>query len=174
VSENQVGPGTDAPEGGEFVARTLEAALTVRDLAASVAWYRDVVGFSLGQEFRREGRLFAARVQAGAVHLLLAQDDGARGEDRVKGEGVSLQLTTTQDVDEIAARIHARGGVLATEPFDAFGKRAFRLLDPDGFRITISSPQLNLADVYAEMATAQAREAEAKEWSDAVLPDAAT
>lgn len=124
----------------QFVAQSLEAALTVRDLAASVAWYGDVVGFSVGQEFRREGRLFAARMQAGAVQLLLTQEDGARGEDRAKGERFSLQLTTAQDVDELAARIRARGGVLATEPFDAWDRRAFRLLDPDGFRITISSP----------------------------------
>jgi uncharacterized glyoxalase superfamily protein PhnB len=100
-----------------------------------------VLGFTLDREYRRDGRLLAVALRAGAVQLLLGQDDGARGPDRVKGEGFSLQVTTAQDVDEIAARIRARGGELETEPADVWGKRAFRLRDPDGFRFTISSPR---------------------------------
>jgi uncharacterized glyoxalase superfamily protein PhnB len=140
MSDDREGPGTDAAGGG-FVAQSLEAALTVHDLAASVAWYTDVVGFSVDQEYIREGRLLAVSVRAGAVRILLNQDDGARGMDRAKGEGFSLQLTTPQDVDGIAARVRARGGVIALEPTDAWGTRVFRLLDPDGFRLTISSPR---------------------------------
>ena len=128
----------DAPG---LVARSLEASLTVRDLSASVAWYRDIVGFGVLREYRRDERLFAVALQAGSVELLLAQDDGAKGLDRPKGDGFSLQLTTSQDIDELAARIKARGGVLDTEPFVMAGKRAFRLRDPDGFRFTISSPR---------------------------------
>jgi lactoylglutathione lyase len=130
-----------APPTDALVAQSLEASLTVRDLPASVAWYRDVLGFTLDREYRRDGRLLAVALRAGAVQLLLGQDDGARGPDRVKGEGFSLQVTTAQDVDEIAARIRARGGELETEPADVWGKRAFRLRDPDGFRFTISSPR---------------------------------
>ncbi|CAA9348543.1 MAG: hypothetical protein AVDCRST_MAG89-2998 [uncultured Gemmatimonadetes bacterium] len=33
------------------------------------------------------------------------------------------------------------GGVLALEPVDAWGTRVFQLRDPDGIRITISSPR---------------------------------
>ncbi len=140
MSDDREGPGMDVPDDG-FVAQGLEAALTVRDLAASVAWYTDVVGFSVDQEYIREGRLLAVSVQAGAVRILLNQDDGARGMDRPKGEGFSLLFTTPQDVDGIAARVRARGGVLALEPTDAWGTRVFRLLDPDGFRLAISSPR---------------------------------
>jgi uncharacterized glyoxalase superfamily protein PhnB len=121
-------------------AQSLDASLTVRDLPASVAWYRDVVGFTIAREYRRDGRLLAVAVRAGAVQLLLGQDDGAKGLDRPKGEGFSLQLTTAQSVDAIAAQIKAHGGVLDSEPADLWGKRAFRLRDPDGFRFTISSP----------------------------------
>ena len=134
-------PMTDDSSADAFVALSLEAALTVRDVAASLAWYRDVVGFAVDREHRRDDRLFAVSVRAGAVRLLLRQDDGAKGPDRVKGEGFSLQLTTPQDIDAIAARIVARGGALDDAPFDAFGVRAFRLRDPDGFRFTISSPR---------------------------------
>lgn len=129
-----------APSDG-LVARSLEASLTVRDLAASVAWYRDVLGFAAAREYRREGRMFAVALRAGDVELLVVQDDGRKGLERAKGDGFSLQLTTVQDIDELAARIKARGGVLETEPMTIAGKRAFRLRDPDGFRFTISSPR---------------------------------
>ncbi len=55
------------------------------------------------------------------------------------GEGLSLQITTAANVDELAKRISERGGTLASEPADVLGARVFRLQDPDGFRLTISS-----------------------------------
>lgn len=122
-----------------FTATSLAAALTVADLAASVAWYRDVLGFAVEREFERGGVPFAARVTAGPVALLLTQDTGAKGTDRVKGEGFSLQLTTTEDIDALAARVKAHGVTLDLEPTDAWGARVFRLRDPDGFRFAISS-----------------------------------
>jgi catechol 2,3-dioxygenase-like lactoylglutathione lyase family enzyme len=136
-------PTGDAASPAEaLVAESLEAALTVRDLPASVAWYRDVLGFTVEREYHRDGRLLAVAVRAGAVQLLLGQDDGAKGAERARGDGFSLQLTTAQSVDAIAARIGARGGTLESEPADVWGvRRAFRLRDPDGFRFTISSPR---------------------------------
>jgi predicted enzyme related to lactoylglutathione lyase len=133
----------DAPASSTtaLVARSLEASLTVRDLPASAAWYRDVVGFTIAREYRRDERLIAIALEAGGVELLLVQDDGAKGSGRAKGEGFSLQVTTTQDIDGLAARIKARGGVLETEPVALAGRRAFRFRDPDGFRFTISSPR---------------------------------
>lgn len=122
-----------------FTARTLSASLTVKDLPTSLAWYRDVMGFTVDQEHKREGTLRAVSLSAGAVRILLGQDDGAKGVDRVKGEGFSLQFTTAQNVDEIASRIKASGGTLTSEPTDAWGARVFRLQDPDGFKLVISS-----------------------------------
>jgi uncharacterized glyoxalase superfamily protein PhnB len=122
-----------------FVASALAASLTVRDLQSSLAWYRDVLGFAVHRTFDREGTPFAASLRAGAVAILLTQDDGARGADRVKGEGMSLQLTTAQDVDALARGIRERGGTLDAEPADGWGARVFRLRDPDGFRLVISS-----------------------------------
>jgi catechol 2,3-dioxygenase-like lactoylglutathione lyase family enzyme len=122
-------------------ASALAASLTVKDLPASLAWYRDVLGFTVARTFERAGTLFAASLRAGVVPVLLTQDDGARGLDRVKGEGISLQLTTAQNIDELARRIRERGGVLESEPFDLMGARAFRLRDPDGFKLVFSSPR---------------------------------
>jgi catechol 2,3-dioxygenase-like lactoylglutathione lyase family enzyme len=112
--------------------------LTVNDLEQSVAWYRDILGFTIDRQHERDGKLIGVSFIAGNVRILLTQDDGARGE-RSKGEGFSLYITTAQDVDELAERIKTRGGKLDLEPTDMHGTRAFRLHDPDGFKFTISS-----------------------------------
>jgi len=123
-----------------FRARTLEVSLTVKDVEQSLAWYRDIVGFVVHQRYERDGKLMAVSMKAGTVRILLGQDDGARGWDRIKGEGFSLQLTTSQIIDEVAARIKERGGSLMTEPANMpWGSRIFRLQDPDGFKLVISS-----------------------------------
>jgi uncharacterized glyoxalase superfamily protein PhnB len=122
-----------------FRARTLSASLTVKDIRKSMAWYRDVVGFSIDQEYEREGTLRAVSLKAGDVRIVIGQDDGAKGMDRVKGAGMSLQFTTVQDIDELAKQIKERGGKLEAEPADAWGARVFRLKDPDGFALVISS-----------------------------------
>jgi uncharacterized glyoxalase superfamily protein PhnB len=76
----------------------------------------------------------------GARWLNLTQDDWAKGHDRQKGEGFRLYLNTVQDVDEIAAMIKERGATLVSEPADMpWGARVFSLVDPDGFKLTISS-----------------------------------
>ena len=124
-----------------FLARTLSASLTVRDLQKSLAWYQNVVGFTVDRKYERDGKLRAVALKAGDVLLLIGQDDGAKGWNRVKGEGFSLQITTDQNVDAIAHRIKELGGTLEAEPADMpQGGRIFRLQDPDGFKFAISSP----------------------------------
>ena len=123
-------------------ARALSVSLTVKDLKKSFAWYRDVLGFSVDQEHQRDGELRAVSLRAGEVRILIGQDDGAKGWDRKKGEGFSLQLTTDQDIDALANRIKARGSSLTLEPTDMpWGARVFRVEDPDGFKLAISSPR---------------------------------
>ena len=122
-----------------FRARNLSVSLTVKDIGRSLTWYREVAGFTVDQKYERDGRLMAASLKAGDVRILLTQDDGAKGMDRVKGEGFSLQFTTGQDVDEIARRIVEAGGTLESEPGTHWGARVFRLRDPDGFKLVICS-----------------------------------
>lgn len=123
-----------------FRARELTASLTAKDIEKSLAWYRDILGFTVHQRHERDGTLRAVSLKAGGVRLLISLDDGAKGADRVKGQGISLMLTTAQPIDLVAGRIEARGGTLADPPSDTpHGTRAFRLVDPDGFRLVISS-----------------------------------
>lgn len=121
-------------------ARDLNASLTVRDLEASLHWYRDVLGFEVAERHERGGQLRAVSVKAGNVRILLGQDDGAKGLDRAKGEGFSLQIRIDDDIDALAQRITDRGITLDTELTTVpWGMRMFRLRDPDGFRYTIAA-----------------------------------
>ncbi len=119
-------------------------AMTVNDLAKSVAWYRDVLGFIVVEEHEMDGQVVGASLRAGAVDILLGQDDFKKGRDRVKGVGMRLYCTTGQDVDELAERIKAAGGELAAEPTNQpWGARDFAIQDPDGFLISISTLPAN-------------------------------
>jgi predicted enzyme related to lactoylglutathione lyase len=120
-------------------ATSLAVSLSVSSLPTSLAWYRDVLGFTVARVFDRGGTPFAASLRAGTVAILLTQDDGARGADRPKGDGFSLQLTTRQNIDDVANRFQERGGTIESGPMDVMGARVFRLRDPDGFKIAISA-----------------------------------
>lgn len=125
-----------------FRARALGVSLTVKDLQKSLLWYRDVVGFIVDRKIERDGKLRAVALKAGAVRIMINQDDGAKGWDRVKGQGISLMFTTAQTVDGIAQRIKKMGGALQSEPTDMpWGARVFRVNDPDGFALVIASEQ---------------------------------
>ena len=125
---------------GSFHAGMLSVSLTVKDISKSLAWYHDVLGFTIDRKIERDGKLRSVALKAGDVRLSINQDDGAKGWDRVKGEGFSLRITTEQNVDEIAQRIKKLGGTLDSEPADMpWGVRLFRLKDPDGFKLAISS-----------------------------------
>jgi uncharacterized glyoxalase superfamily protein PhnB len=141
AKEPSVPPGaTKRAKPETFRGRALTASLTVKDLDKSLWWYRDVMGFVIDQKYERSGKVVAVALKAGKVRILIGQDDGAKGESRVKGEGFSLMITTVQNVDSMAKRIEERGGQLEADPTDTpWGARIFRVRDPDGFRLTISS-----------------------------------
>jgi uncharacterized glyoxalase superfamily protein PhnB len=118
--------------------RSLAVSLTVNDLAKSIAWYRDVLRFTVGERWEDAGQLLGVQLKAGSCDLMLNQDDFAKGRERTKGDGLRIWLSTTQDIDALAAGITARGGRLDYAPQDMpGGDRAFAITDPDGFKLTV-------------------------------------
>lgn len=118
--------------------RSLIPTFTVNDVGASLAWYRDVLGFVLVERWEAEGTLQGVQLRAGGCDLYLTQDDFKKGRDRAKGVGFRIWCTTEQDIDALAERIRDAGGTLTQEPIDReWGVRELAVKDPDGFQISI-------------------------------------
>ncbi len=120
--------------------RSAGPSFTVNDIQKSLAFYRDVLGFTVKDRWEQDGALHGVELVAGRVTFWLGQDDWKKGRDRVKGQGFRMYCGTTQDIDTLARRIEAGGGTLVEKPTDRpWGGRDFAVVDPDGFKITITS-----------------------------------
>jgi len=118
---------------------SLAPSLTVNDLAQTMAWYCDILGFTVTQRWERDGEFVGAELQSGKAAIYVGRDDWQMGRDRVKGLGFRIYWYTDQNIDQLAARIKAKGGTLASEPKDEWGMRSFNLEDPTGYKITVGS-----------------------------------
>lgn len=103
----------------------------VSNLAASVAFYRDVVG--LEHRFTDAGY---AEFASGATRFALYEQRRAEwltGRAVTPGAGAEVVLLVA-DVDLIAAGLRERGVALLAGPVDRpWGHRTVHVADPDGF-----------------------------------------
>jgi catechol 2,3-dioxygenase-like lactoylglutathione lyase family enzyme len=118
--------------------RSVTPTFTVNNIETSVAWYRDGLGFFVGERWEGDGRLQGVMLKAGECEFGLSQDDFSKGRDRAKGVGFRLWCSTTQDVDAIAARLRNFGGKIVEEPGNRWDTYSFTAQDPDGFKVTIA------------------------------------
>lgn len=118
---------------------TIIPSFTVDDLQKSITFY-EALGFTVDERWEDKGKLLGVMLRAGKNQLGLNQDDWKKGRDRKKGVGMRVFMSTTQNVDELAARAKRAGIALNAEPHDTEWKtRAFEVTDPTGFLLTISS-----------------------------------
>ncbi len=136
MSQPNANPLPDRHQPETLRLRTLTPGLTVADLDVALAWYCDVVGFVVVEKWEKDGEIAGAVLEAGRVRVFLVQGDGTT----TSGATLQFYCATAQNIDELAAAIQARGGVLDAEPADQpWGARTFDLIDPDGVRLTVSS-----------------------------------
>ncbi len=113
----------------------------VRDVDASVAFYVDVLGFTLVRAEPDGGvpSTFAVVVR-GAAEFMLAHEAFLGSETRAalpypRAAGVDVRLMV-EDVDAVYAGVVAAGGRIVLPLKDQeYGLRDFIVADPDGFRI---------------------------------------
>jgi uncharacterized glyoxalase superfamily protein PhnB len=120
---------------------TIVPSLTVDDLQKSITFY-EALGFTVDERWEDNGKLLGVMLRAGKNQIGLSQDDWKKGRNRKKGVGMRVFMSTTQNVDQIAARAKSAGVKLDSEPHDTEWKtRAFEVTDPSGFLLTISSEE---------------------------------
>ena len=114
--------------------------LTVDDLQKSITFY-EALGFTIDERWEDHGTLLGVMLRAGQAEIGLSQDDWKKGRDRQKGIAVRLSIETAPgQVDEIATRAKNAGIALKSEPRDTeWGERAFEVIDPSGFLLTVFS-----------------------------------
>jgi uncharacterized glyoxalase superfamily protein PhnB len=121
--------------------KIIAPSLTATDVEASYRFYT-TLGFTPVETWKSpEGVIRGYELKAGKISLMIGQDDFAKGRERKKGEGLRFYFQTKEKVDDVAARLTDAGFALESEPKDMeWGSRAFSVVDPDGFNVTVTTP----------------------------------
>lgn len=119
--------------------------LIVADVARSLAWYRDVLGFEVAMTVPPSDAAapFAfAMVKSGGVEVMLNSIESATSEyPAFKGRAIGGTLTLFMDVANIT-QVHAalKDRVTIVMPLEKkwYGVTEFAFTDPDGYIITFA------------------------------------
>jgi len=104
---------------------------TVRDIGASLAYYRDMLGFDVTFQYGEPTYYACLCRDEVAVHLRA----GSENAGWVPGNGAIAVFVT--DVDALHAELAARGARVLKPPQDyAYGMRDFGVADLDGNQLT--------------------------------------
>ncbi|MFK4727233.1 bleomycin resistance protein [Bradyrhizobium niftali] len=102
----------------------------VSDITASLAYYRDVLGFEVTFEYGQPPSYACLCRDEVGLHLL-----AAAATKRLPGQGGLCVFV--RDVDRIYAEVSGRGARLLNQPEDRdYGMRDFDVVDADGNQLT--------------------------------------
>ena len=109
---------------------TIFPIITTADLAAALAFYRDLLAATVSYEFPGpDGEPGYVGLELGAAHLGIARDPAASAPP---SERFSLWVYA-EDCDAAVERLRAAGVRILEEPADQpWGERMARVADPDG------------------------------------------
>ena len=124
----RAGAAHDAP-----VLRTVSPILPVADVAASIRFYREVLGFRIGWTWGDPPTV--ASVCRDQVELMLERTGEGRPASTAK---VYLTTSGVQPFHDAAVAAGAR--VLVPLSVRDYGMRDFRLVDPDGNELSFGEP----------------------------------
>lgn len=112
--------------------------LFVDDIARSLEFYRDRLGFEVVAEARDGDRLYWCRLRRDAASLMLQQTEAEDGDLSHRGRGVVLYFLC-DDADAMHAELTTRGMKLSAPQTAEYGMRQVEIVDPDGYDLCFES-----------------------------------
>lgn len=113
--------------------------LCVSNIAQSVGFYRDGLGFEVASKWEPEGKLAWCWLRHGGATLMLQQADEEDPRSEERGKGVTFYFLCN-DADVVYHEITERG-VKATKPSVAhYGMKQTLVNDPDGYELCFENP----------------------------------
>ena len=106
--------------------------LQVRNLSTSRAFYTDMLGLTVDPQFDTPEVIV---FDTNSIPFALSTAKVNLDEAPQPGWGVALWIDC-DNVNELHARLEAKGVTIITPPFDGPFGRTFVFADPDGYRIT--------------------------------------
>jgi uncharacterized glyoxalase superfamily protein PhnB len=108
-------------------------------MAASVAFYRDVLGFTLKDSVPGEPPFVFAWLERGGVQLFLNDAKPVVEEfTTLRAGNTSTLFIVVNDVDALHAEVSGRARVVMGLKDQFYGMREFAILDPDGYLVTFA------------------------------------
>ena len=117
--------------------------LQVFDMPTSIAFYRDVLGFTVASDVPSDGRCDFAMLELHGTELML--NTAYEAEDRPAGPVASRYAAhgdtglyfDCADVDEAFAHLRALGVEVSPAVVREYGMKQIYLKDPDGYEICL-------------------------------------
>lgn len=121
--------------------------LNVKNVEASLAFYRDALGFEVVSSWAPDGPIRWAQLENGPVALMLnTSDNASRDDDAERRRSASASFTEVvlyvrvPDADALFEALDEQGFAVS-ERFDAdYGMREFHARDLDGYELAFVSP----------------------------------
>lgn len=119
----------------------LEPLIYVSDLKASIIFYKDTLGFEVGELYPSDNNPTYAPIIIGKDKLMLVQARKSNQkfyEKGICGSGVQLFIKVN-DVDAIYKKVKDEVKIFDEIETKSWGDREFTIKDPDGYLITFYS-----------------------------------
>lgn len=122
--------------------KSLTPNLVVRDIAASTAFYRDVLGFAVKQTVPDAAPFVFVWLERGDVQMFLNDLDTAKKEfpHAARTIGGSGMFIIVDGLDALHAAVAGKVPLAMPLTKQFYGMREFAVTDPDGYVITLAEP----------------------------------
>lgn len=116
--------------------------LVVRDIAASTAFYRDVLGFSVKQTVPDEAPFVFVWLERGGIGVFLNDRRTVEAHLPVAARNIggSGMFIVVEGLDELHDAVSQKTALAMPMTKQFYGMREFAVADPDGHIVTFAEP----------------------------------